>query len=180
MGFFQRLFGGRGYSYKDLDRELVVPREEVERCDTERIQIFIGIACNVMKETKHFHLWRVTVHGYEDDPRILVYIPEVRKWCRAAHEAYGPMLPAFLDTQSLQWYLAGVFEPHIIGTQSGNYLYRFESADIAEFAKSVILRTTVLCGMYKVAPDEMRRVRQDAVLRLHQTTGVTREILLAE
>jgi hypothetical protein len=176
MGFFAKLFGRR-HSYDELDRHVIVYQDEINGRNIERIGPVIGIACRVMEATKRYYLWSMTISGYEDDPRPLVQIPEVRAWCKAVHEKHGPMFAALLDEPTLRWYLASVYDVDIIEMQSGNYTYSFKSPELVEFAKATILRSTVLCGMYKVDSVEMRRVHRDATTRLHQTTGLPLELL---
>ncbi len=46
--------------------------------------------------------WMIRVLGYDDDPRGLYDIPEVRIWCQEAL-AMMPFLPVIVDLQTFQW-----------------------------------------------------------------------------
>ena len=53
--------------------------------------------------------WNLTISGYDDDPRDLWEIPEVRLWCMKAY-SYAPHLPCILSQRSIMWFLPCISE----------------------------------------------------------------------
>jgi hypothetical protein len=47
--------------------------------------------------------WEIRISGYDDDPRGLFLIPEVRQWCRRACSTYG-FIPLVVGVETFRWF----------------------------------------------------------------------------
>ena len=74
---------------------LQVTREEVETCDVTRIlDIFLGF---LQSPREFYDSVEITVSGYDDDPRELWEIPEVKRWFETLDKAW-PFAFFFMST----------------------------------------------------------------------------------
>lgn len=74
---------------------LEIPRDEIEQCDTDRIAILIGkMSVGEMRSSVRF--W---VSGYDEDPRELGEIPDVREYFQQLYKRV-PALFYWVDLRS--------------------------------------------------------------------------------
>jgi hypothetical protein len=89
-----------------------VAKESVLIGDIHDINDLSSSVIEKLNNSGEIQLWNLTISGYDDDPRILCEIPEVRLWCKKAH-ANAPYLPCILTDHSIAWYLPCIFEIEI-------------------------------------------------------------------
>ena len=86
-----------------------ISNQSVQRKDLHDIEDIINAAINKIQNSAKIYLCNLTISGYDNDPRELVEIPEVRIWCREAH-AKAPYLPYLLANDSLEFYLFSLID----------------------------------------------------------------------
>ncbi len=91
-----------------------VSKESVLALDTKDIDDIINTATDSLKKGERFPLWNVTISGYDDDPRGLWQIPEVRAWCKNA-QAKVPHFLCLVSEATINWYLFCLLDVEILG-----------------------------------------------------------------
>ncbi len=175
MGLLKKLFGTRSASLENRQflRLQEIGKDDIAANDTDRIAMLVGMACTEMKELKQFPLWTLTVAGYDEDSRALFEIPEVRAWCQMIHGKQGSMLTTFLDTSSLRWYLACLFDIEIQGREAGKDFFHHKSLQqVQALAQDTLLRTSTLCVMYGLKAEAIHKIMQATAQRLTDATGL--------
>ena len=81
--------------------------------DMHDVEDISHIVMEELQQHGSFQLWNLTISGYDEDPRALFEIPEVRAWCKSAH-AKAPYLPCLLSERAIKWYSSCVLEIEIV------------------------------------------------------------------
>jgi hypothetical protein len=78
---------------------------------------FIAEAINkcieVFKTERIIHLVSFGISGYDQDPRPLFQIPEVRDWCKQLYSSI-PAIFLYLDSATIQWFFLSIAEIEIL------------------------------------------------------------------
>lgn len=90
-------------------RILPVEKDEILSGDIKSAEILVAQSFSDLANRGRIWPWMMTVSGYDDDPRELSEIPEVKAWFRKVQKAF-PYLPIFLAEFSLNQYLISQLE----------------------------------------------------------------------
>ncbi len=79
-------------------------------------------------------LIRFGISGYDNDPRALFDIPEVRSWCGALYQKL-PFVFSILDTATIDWVFPAVAEIEVISRKVGNVQFTYRPSSHALLAE---------------------------------------------
>ena len=91
---------------------VIVPKEDILRKKFVDVEPILFYITEKIKETQKFPvLMRILVDGYNEDPRLLLEIPEVIEWFGDLHSKYS-YLPYFLDEETipLYYYIVAIYK----------------------------------------------------------------------
>jgi hypothetical protein len=130
------LWGMEIEAYDLLEKDTRLPLASINLANEEAL---IAEACG---------RFRITIKGYDDDPRQVFDIPEVRGWFEALHKD-APHFPFFLEPELIVVYAAALL-PHTYQ----NAELKFETGVIEGFVQEVLGAIEVYCEKAKVDPEE--------------------------
>ena len=105
-----------------------VPKQSVLAGDLHYIDDITRNAREWIQQHGRIQLWNLAISGYDDDPRPLWEIPEVRTWCKNVHTKV-PYLPCLLSENSIIWYVLCILEPKTLWTERVGRLKSPEDGD---------------------------------------------------
>lgn len=112
-------------------RYLAAPIEKVHllNLDFSDIERLTGLVREEILKKGEFQLWDLTISGYDEDPRALFEIPEVRKWFRQALEK-APHLLAIVSSAALRQIVFSLLDIQVTGHHFRSQIDVFEEQAI--------------------------------------------------
>ena len=134
---------------------LLISRTEVEACDTSRLLSFLKPDPNNPLVSIGPGNIVFTVHGYDDDPRELVAIPEFRAFARKMRE--NPPCWLYFAHPESAWIctmlLAGSPECIIEESEDGPPLVHINDQEAQAFMDVQLKEYTRICTLMEIDPD---------------------------
>ena len=91
-----------------------IGREEVIEGNIARIKSAVENSLREFKSSRNLIPIYFGIDGYDDDPRGLFDIPEVRSWCKQLYHEV-PFLFSLLDSETIAWFFPSVADIEITG-----------------------------------------------------------------
>ena len=92
-----------GFMIDETGRRIGVYKDAIVRQDVAALEAMSLAAGAEARAGEPLSPWEIRISGYDDDPRGLFLIPEVRQWCRRACSAYG-FIPLLVGLETFQWF----------------------------------------------------------------------------
>lgn len=138
-------------------RHVAISREAVIERNTDDVVALLRAALKECQLAGTITPWALTLSGFEDDPRDLFEIPEVRTWCGTVHDKCSAFVACALDATSLTWYLCSLVSIDVIRTAGGKTRVRVKSNDQVEhYARQAADKAARYCA-------QLKRPHEDAV-----------------
>jgi len=91
----------------------LISRQEVIEGNTGRIKIAVDDSLREFRSSRNLIPIHFGIDGYDDDPRGLFDIPEIRSWCKQLYHEV-PFLFSLLDSETMAWFFPCVADIEII------------------------------------------------------------------
>ena len=92
----------------------LISRQEVIEGKTHRIRNAVVDCIDGFKSSRNLVPIYFGIDGYDDDPRGLFEIPEVRAWCMRLYREV-PFIFSLLDSDTIAWFFSCVADIEIVG-----------------------------------------------------------------
>lgn len=109
---------------------------------------------------------------FDNDPRALFDIPEMRKWCASLNENV-PHVFCVLHPITIQWLFPCVAPIEIVARRQDNTDYIFVETDTRMLLAHLRKSARAFLGQYTSNKEETERLVKQAVDRLHQAFPLT-------
>jgi hypothetical protein len=96
-----------------------VAKQSVLGEDMKDIDQISQTAMESVQQWSNFSPCNLTISGYDEDPRGLGIIPEVRAWCKRAYSK-APYLPCILSERAISWYTTCILDIEVVKSKLHN------------------------------------------------------------
>lgn len=112
-----------------------VSRQSVLTGNMHDVDVISRMAIADIQQHGIFQPCNMTISGYDDDPRHLCEIPEIRTWCKNVY-IKAPYLPCLFSENTIGWYVLCLLEIETVGGRRRSLLPR-EQSMIEDFLRVV-------------------------------------------
>ena len=120
----------------------------------------------IWKATKKLQLIHFGISAYDNDPRALLDIPEVRDWAKHLHSEC-PYILSVIDADTLRWFLPCVAEIEIVARSSGATNWRLKSEATGPFMDSLQKATHRFYSLLASTQEEYDELTTEFFTRLN-------------
>lgn len=138
MSFWRRLFGRREPSVPGLVIFQVQSKDTIEALDMTGIEGLLALVTEAVRKNGTFQPCNLSVTDYNDDPRELFQIPEVRAWCKRAFEI-APVLPLLLSEDSVKWFVWSLVNVEVVAHGVGETQVKVPRDEVMDIVKTSLL-----------------------------------------
>lgn len=110
-------------------RMFAIPKSDILDQDHTKVAGLIDISSDEVRGGRMIWPWTMTVSGYDDDPRELSEIPEVRNWFREVHKGF-PFFAIYLAEFSLNQYILSQLEAEVYAKNDDGTDYAVDENDL--------------------------------------------------
>ena len=151
----------------------MVSRDEIVGCDVTRIEADAASAVRAYREGgRPLRLVHFGTGAYDDDPRALFDIPEMRSWCGKLFER-APHIVFLIDAPTMDWYLPAVVEIEVKKRGADSIEFSFPEHALFEFSVITSQAWSGLVRLLECSSEEKTQLRETfsqryrAVVRSH-------------
>ncbi len=148
----------------------MIGREEVVKGDISRIVNDIFNSIEEYKKSKKFIPILFGIQGWDDDPRPLLQIPEVRSWCKNLYERI-PFLFSMLESETIGWLLPCIADIKIISQGKDMTKIKYGSSG-KKFVKEIFDNGGKLLQMLAKSQEEFDRLAEEIGVRIRKGISI--------
>jgi hypothetical protein len=113
-----------------------IEKTHVLNLDISDIDILTDLVRTDLLQKRGFQLWDLTISGYDEDPRGLFEIPEVRKWFIHAIDR-APYLIAIISPAALRQVVLSLLDVQVVGHSQRTQIEAFEEKVIEKASEEI-------------------------------------------